>query len=198
MRNPTIRFERADLDAVLAGQKAAWDRYVENYAGIIYSVALRLLRMRTGSADPDEARDITQDVFLKLVKDDFRLLATFDPTRASMGTWLTVVTRSTAMDHLRKPLRRFETVALDEELPASRDEAADDFPEIPESLLSDRQRQILDMLYAKDMDVAEVAIALGVQAQTVRSLKHQALTRLRRHFGHGGEVGLEACPAKTP
>lgn len=198
MRNPTIRFDRADLDAVLAGQKAAWDRYVENYAGIIFSVALRLLRMRTGSADSDEARDITQDVFLKLVKDDFRLLATFDPSRASMSTWLTVVTRSTAMDHLRKPLRRFETVALDDELPARQDEVADDFPEIPESLLSDRQRQILDMLYARDMDVADVAVALGVQAQTVRSLKHQALTRLRRHFGHGEEAGLEVCQAKAP
>ncbi|GAB6035635.1 hypothetical protein JCM15519_01940 [Fundidesulfovibrio butyratiphilus] len=198
MRNPTIRFERADLDAVLAGQKAAWDRYVENYAGIIYSVALRLLRMRTGVTDQDEARDITQDVFLKLVKDNFRLLATFDPSRASMSTWLTVVTRSTAMDHLRKPLRRFETVPLDEELPDRRDDVADGLPDIPQSLLSDRQRQILDMLYAKDMDVAEVALALGVQAQTVRSLKHQALTRLRRHFGQEVETELEGCPAKAP
>jgi RNA polymerase sigma-70 factor (ECF subfamily) len=41
---------------------------------------------------------------------------------------------------------------------------------------------ILTMLYDKDMDPAEVGKALGIDPQTVRSMHHKALTRLRSHF----------------
>ena len=44
------------------------------------------------------------------------------------------------------------------------------------------------MLYNRDMDPAEVGSALGIDAQTVRSMHHKALTRLRGHF----------APEKTP
>jgi DNA-directed RNA polymerase specialized sigma24 family protein len=33
------------------------------------------------------------------------------------------------------------------------------------------------------MDVAEVAKALGVDAQTVRSMHHKAMVKLRAYFG---------------
>jgi RNA polymerase sigma-70 factor (ECF subfamily) len=39
------------------------------------------------------------------------------------------------------------------------------------------------MLYEGDMDVAEVAQKLGVDPQTVRSMHHKAMLKLRAHFG---------------
>jgi RNA polymerase sigma-70 factor (ECF subfamily) len=38
------------------------------------------------------------------------------------------------------------------------------------------------MLYDRDMDVAEVAVALGIDPQTVRSAHHKAMVKLRAHF----------------
>ena len=35
------------------------------------------------------------------------------------------------------------------------------------------------------MEVPEVAGFLGIEEQTVRSIKHQAIEKLRRHFGVG-------------
>ena len=38
------------------------------------------------------------------------------------------------------------------------------------------------MLYDEEKEVAEAAAFLGVEAQTVRSMHHKALTKLRQHF----------------
>ena len=38
------------------------------------------------------------------------------------------------------------------------------------------------MLYDREMDVAEVAQALSIDPQTVRSAHHKAMVKLRAHF----------------
>jgi RNA polymerase sigma factor (sigma-70 family) len=53
---------------------------------------------------------------------------------------------------------------------------------LPEALLSPRQREILAMLYDREMEVAEIARALGIDPQTVRSAHHKAMLKLRVHF----------------
>jgi RNA polymerase sigma-70 factor (ECF subfamily) len=51
--------------------------------------------------------------------------------------------------------------------------------ELPPDLLPARQALILKMLFEQDLPVEDVAKLLRIEAQTVRSLKHKALTRLR-------------------
>ena len=53
---------------------------------------------------------------------------------------------------------------------------------LPDALLSPRQREILAMLYDREMEVAEIARALGIDPQTVRSAHHKAMVKLRAHF----------------
>ncbi len=55
----------------------------------------------------------------------------------------------------------------------------------PAELLSPRQSEILAMIYDRDMDVAEIATTLRIDAQTVRSMHHKAMLKLRAHFGVG-------------
>ncbi len=54
--------------------------------------------------------------------------------------------------------------------------------DIPPGLLSPRQALVLEMLYPREMEVAEVAETLGIDPQTVRSTHHKALVKLRAHF----------------
>jgi RNA polymerase sigma-70 factor (ECF subfamily) len=136
-----------------------------------------------------EIEDIFQEVFVRLVKDDFRLLRTFDPNRATLSTWLTIVSRSTAIDCLRR--RRLNTVSLEagqigaapesEQSPTSGD--APEATGLPMHLLTDRQRLVLQMLFDDELTVEQVARRMGVDEQTVRSTKHKALTRLREFYG---------------
>lgn len=188
MNHSRAHVAEIELGRVRSGEKAAWDRFVENFAGLLHGVALRTLRARSANIGPEDARDVVQDVFVRLVKDDFRLLGTFDPQRASLSTWLTVVTRSASIDFLRRPGNARENLELDDTLAAPADSPFGGRLELPPGLLSERQGQILRMLFDEDMDVSEVAEALRVQAQTVRSLKHQAMLRLREHYGLSAEA----------
>jgi RNA polymerase sigma-70 factor (ECF subfamily) len=164
-------------DALLNGNSAAWNGFVRRYGGLIVA-AVRGIAPIAGDIE-----DLTQEVFVRLCKDDFRLLRTYDPARAALSTWLTIVARSTARDALRR--RRLDSVPI-EAVPEA--QLAVDFVEpvrklkLPEALLSPRQREILAMLYDRDMEVAEIGRALGIDPQTVRSAHHKAMIKLRAHF----------------
>lgn len=162
---------------LLKGEKAAWDAFVRRYGGLIVA-AVR------GVAPPHaDIEDLTQDVFIRLCKDDFRLLRSYDPARASLSTWLTIVARSTARDGLRR--RRGELVPIDA-VPEAQLAVEPVEPvqklKLPEALLSPRQREILAMLYDREMEVSEIARALDIDPQTVRSAHHKAMIKLRAHF----------------
>lgn len=165
------------FDALLRGEHDAWDAFVRRYAGLIVAAVRGL------AAGQAEVEDLTQEVFLRLCKDDFRLLRSYDPARAGLSTWLTIVARSTARDALRR--RRAESVPIDA-VPEAHLAIDPVEPvqklKLPEALLSPRQREILAMLYDREMDVAEVAAALGIDPQTVRSAHHKAMVKLRAHF----------------
>lgn len=165
------------LADLLTGDKRSWDSFVRRYAALIVA-AVRGVASHSGDIE-----DLTQEVFVRLCKDDFRLLRSYDSTRASMSTWITIVARSTARDALRR--RRPDSVPIDgvPEMYLKVD-AVEPLPKLklPEALLSPRRREILGMLYDLEMDVAEIAAKLGIDPQTVRSAHHKAMLKLRAHF----------------
>ena len=169
--------QNGDLDALLRGEKEAWGRFVRRYAGLVVAAVRGVAR------EAGEVEDLTQEVFLRLCKDDFRLLRGYDPARAGLSTWITIVARSTARD----AMRRYRPLSVPiEAVPEGRlaIDPIEPVPKLklPEALLSPRQRQILTMLYDRDMEVSEVATALGIDPQTVRSAHHKAMIKLRAHF----------------
>ena len=164
-------------EALLNSDSAAWAEFVRRYGGLVVAA------VRAVAAPPGDIEDLAQEVFLRLCKDDFRLLRSYDPSRAGLSTWITIVARSTARDALRR--RRAEAVPLDA-VPEAQLAVEPIEPvgklKLPEALLSPRQREILSMLYDREMDVGEVARSLGIDPQTVRSAHHKAMVKLRAYF----------------
>jgi RNA polymerase sigma factor (sigma-70 family) len=166
-----------ELDALARGDKGAWDAFVRRYAGLVAAAVRGVAR------EAAEVEDLAQEVFLRLCKDDFRLLRSYDPARAGLSTWITIVARSTARD----AMRRYRPVLTPIEAVPEGRLAVDPVEPIqklklPDALLSPRQREILTMLYDREMEVAEIAAALGIDPQTVRSAHHKAMVKLRAHF----------------
>ena len=189
-----------DLHACTRGDKRAWDAFVVRWSGLIFTAVRNVIHKgESAAADSGhggvEVDDATQEVFVRLVKDDFRLLKSFDVRRATLSTWLTIVARSTAIDCMRR--KRFVATALEPHhapvSPAAGSTAsstADDATPtdssgaaLPMHLLTDRQRLVLRMLFDDGLSVAQAAQRMGVDEQTIRSTKHKALSRLRQHFG---------------
>ena len=180
------------LEALRQGEPRAWQAFCQDHAGLVLHVVRQTFGRYGLRGDPHDMEDVGQEVFIRLSKQDFALLKKFDPERAKLTTFLRVVASSTAIDWLRR--RRPLSEDIDDHAGALADERSTQAfevigqsetalqaveEEIGDAGLSDRQRVILKLMFDEDMDVEDIATRLGIAAQTVRSAKHKALTKLR-------------------
>jgi RNA polymerase sigma-70 factor (ECF subfamily) len=93
--------ERQLVDAARSGDAPAFRELVSRHQRRAYAVALGMVH------DPDDARDICQEAFLKVHKN----LATFEG-EAQFFTWLYRIVMNLCIDHLRK--RRGQQVEFDD------------------------------------------------------------------------------------
>ncbi len=169
------------LEACRQGDELAWEMLVRRYQGRVHGLALGY------SGDPDEARDLTQAVFVRVYRhlDRCRRADRFLP-------WLIRLTRNLCLDHLRRRRAR----------PPLRDIPADEHPGLvaagpdPEQLweregrrhlvrraLAELDQDSREVVLLKDMQglsVEEVAALLEVPPGTVKSRCHRARLELAR------------------
>ncbi len=185
--NERRRSDASLVRLLIDGDPSAWAQFVDDYSSAIFGAIVNTLRKSGRNAD--ESTDVAQDVFVRLCKDDYRLLRQFDSRRAGLKTWLGVVSSSSTIDYLRK--QRGINLPVDDlpEEVLAVNPVVHDPVRIPKGLLSDRQALVLRLLYDKDMDAAEVALLLGIDSQTVRSTHHKALVKLRKYFREDEDGG---------
>src|SRR6185503_16111863 len=95
---------RADADRravrrMAGGDDRAFGELYDRHARLLYSLALRILR------EPTEAEAVLQAVFSQAWQQDNR----FDVSRGTVVGWLVTVTRSRALDRLRRKRARPES-----------------------------------------------------------------------------------------
>jgi RNA polymerase sigma-70 factor (ECF subfamily) len=129
-----------DLHRLTTGDPQEWNRFVDTYTGTIYGAILDVVRKDRSFVDPSLVSDLVSNVFLRLVREDYRRLRQYDPDRATLGTWLRVISRGIAIDYLR--LAKIPTTDLSDAASAPSPESID-HPSIreliPQGLLTPRQ-----------------------------------------------------------
>lgn len=136
--------------------------------------------MRMG-ADPALAEECTQEVMTTL----WRKASQFDPTRATVATWLFTIARNKQIDALRRQKR-----PEPEDLPwgpeAEPDQAdslalRQDCAQLGEAVaqLPAKQRELIEQVYFGDLSHSEVARKTGLPLGTIKSRIRLALDRLR-------------------
>jgi RNA polymerase sigma-70 factor, ECF subfamily len=100
-------FESTLIARLKAGEMDAFDQLVEEYQSLVYALALRVLN------DPEDARDATQETFLKI----YRHFANFRG-EASLKTWVCriAINQARSADRWRRRRRRNDTTSLDSPL----------------------------------------------------------------------------------
>lgn len=160
------------------GQTEALGVLYDRHAGLVYSVALTVL------GHPQEAEDLTQDIFVRLIH-----RSPYDPQRGSFRTFLAILTRSRALDRVRSRQREtlrskqqqtdtsgsVPSVVMDE---LSQQEQTQ---EVQAALaqLSAQQQQLLKMSYYEGLTQATIAERLGLPLGTVKSKVRRSLLKLR-------------------
>jgi RNA polymerase sigma-70 factor (ECF subfamily) len=158
----------------------------------------RVCRQYLGADDADAA---TQDSFVKA----YTNLGSFDG-RAAFSTWLTRIAINTCLDELRRRRREGQRIEAGPEPEAAPgadgldplDQIADDDggPEDraiqrqavarlrrSEAGLPERQREIFRLRFYAELELDQIATALGVHIGTVKTQLHRAVHRLRAELG---------------
>jgi RNA polymerase sigma-70 factor, ECF subfamily len=150
----------------------------DRYGKVVYRLGLRILH------NPQEAEDLTQEVFLLLNR-----TVAYDPKRGSMCAFLLTITRSRAIDRLRKVrsqqhfLQKWSRIDPIVSLRTPMDNATS--MEISSrvkdalSTLPDNQRQILEMAYYDGHSQSEISQNLDIPLGTVKTRSRQGLLKLR-------------------
>lgn len=138
--------------------------------------------VRSKIVNQTEAEDIVQTVFLKVYSN----LDKYDETKASLSTWIYTITRNTVYDYLKAKRDRPVFELLDNTEDAT-DEAPDEELLRNETLeelacalekLPQEQRDIIILLYYKNLERKYVAEMLGMTYGQLRYLHDKAIKRL--------------------
>jgi RNA polymerase sigma-70 factor, ECF subfamily len=164
------------------GDQAAFAQLYERHAGVVFSTALRVLNNQAA------AEDVLQDVFLQI----WDKAALYDPLRGRPLTWAVTMARNKAIDRLRSIQRRgrlrddLEREAkpfahFDDKGSVMEVEANENSRIIREAveLLSDDQREAIELAFFSGLTQAEIAEKLGEPLGTVKARIRRGMMRLR-------------------
>lgn len=168
------------LNAVKQGQVECLGTLYDRYSRLVYGLAFKILE------NTEEAEDVTQDVFLTLWRQ-----GAYNPSRGSLSSFLTTMTRSRSIDKLRargtkfRFLQRWQALIRTESVSASPLEmvSVQERSELVREALSqlpDSERRVLEIAYYEGLSQSEIADRLQVPLGTVKSRSRQGLLKLRR------------------
>ncbi len=159
----------------LAADEEAWARLIDQYAGYVYTLALRGFRF-----PPQEAEDVLQETFTQVYEHlaDYRGSG---PLRA----WLGAIARNVARQRLRSRSRHPESPLPPEAADAAQQQALE---AVEESLLATDALarleppcgEMLRRFFVLRQKYAEIAASMGIPEGTVASRIARCLVRLRQ------------------
>jgi RNA polymerase sigma-70 factor, ECF subfamily len=163
------------ITRVRSGEQEAMATLFDRYSGMVYSVALRILR------DPGQAEDVMQEIFIQI----WRNPDSYVSSRGSLGAWLVVVARNRAIDIVRR--RRATDSVEDVVLCSSTDLASEaerntmirKVRAIMLGMPTDQQRSI-ELAFFQGLSHTEIAEQTGDPLGTVKTRIRLALITLRK------------------
>ncbi|MEX2549931.1 MAG: sigma-70 family RNA polymerase sigma factor [Nitriliruptoraceae bacterium] len=180
---PTAPTYRAAL--VVADPAPSWEEIAERYGDTVYTMALRL------TGDRDEARDLAQDVFVRV----YRNLDRYRP--GTFEGWLFRITKNLFLDRLRRRARVRMEPLPDEEWCQPADGGPGPAERMEEDVLSGDLEVALQHLPTtfrtavvlcdvQGLTYEEIVAATGWPMGTVRSRIHRGRRALRQLLASPG------------
>ena len=167
------------LLATASGDSAAFEKLYRTTSSRLFGVCLRIVPHRP------EAEDVLQEVFANV----WRKATQFDPARASGLTWLTMMARNRAIDHLRSGRASRMSVPIEhiEEMAETAPDAQDAAEAMIESHRLDvclgeleaPRRQLIRTAFFDGSTYEELAQRTGTPLGTVKSWIRRSLAKLK-------------------
>ena len=164
----------------MRGEKETFEVVYEKYFSNIYNYIYGQILHR------ERAEDLVSDIFIKAMTH----YDSFDPSRASVKTWLTNIARNALIDEYRKSGIRMHQSLDDEESNFVEPSYEDEYQVFKEadqqavyqllSMLTPAERELAGMIYFQNMKNPEIGEVLGINAKAVSERHRRLLVKLRQ------------------
>lgn len=164
---------------------------VDRHLPLVHSVARRITR------NDEAARDISQTVFLRLIKKASKI-----PASLPLTAWFHRETHSASVDHIRSEVRRQkrEQIALSLDAMNNDQESWEALaPEIDGAIdeLPEKDRSLVLLRFYQNKTHSQIAGQLGIKTDAARMRTTRALDKLRTILSHKGITTSAALLATT-
>ena len=183
MKSPRITPEEVGIiKRAQAGDESAFNALFYRYKGFVENLLFQYIK------DMDEAKDVTNIVFLK-VHEKLSMFTAYE----SFGGWLRILTNHTAIDYLREMKNKTDVLGdADVRLPSEEpsgsaeddvvnrmtyDSLIGEFDKLP-----DTTRKVLRLFYVNNMTVEQISDALRVPTGTIKSMLFRTRAKLKKQL----------------
>ncbi|KGF73133.1 RNA polymerase [Neosynechococcus sphagnicola sy1] len=168
------------LARIAQHDQTALSELYDRYARVLYAVSFKIL----GSAE--EAEEVVLDVWTQV----WRTAGRYDAQRGQVDSWLFLLTRSRALDRLRKLQRSARSLVASQTATQLQSPPLDPVEvawilerraSVQSALtqLPAEQRQVIELAYYQGLTHAEIATQTGTSLGTVKTRIRLGLSKLR-------------------
>ncbi len=176
----TQKIEDTILFSLAKEEAGAFEKLVDQYGNLIWSIARRYLSNQT------EAEDAVQEVFIAIWKSAGR----FDPNKASEITFVSMIARRRLIDHVRKIYRHKKLEPIDDcfdddalQTKSILDQSTD-VKIISEAInqFAEEDKELLSLSIYQGYSHTEISKLMNIPLGTVKTKLRRNLIKLREAF----------------
>lgn len=180
-----LEIDRNLLQRCLARKPRAWEDFVDRFLGLVLHAVNHSAQSRSVRLTNEDREDLTAEVFLALIKDDFAILRHFRG-ESSLATYLTVVARRIIVASM---LKQKSPSALENHNMPPQPTAANDVEqrlsnreevERMLSALDGAEAKVVRMYHLEGKSYQEISSAVGMPENSVGPTLSRARSKMRR------------------
>ena len=167
------------ISAIAARDERMLAFVVQKYSKILWKIAASIL---INAASVQDVEECVADVFIYL----WQYPEKYDPDKAKLSSWLSIVARSKAVDSYRRITRKKEIFIeeiLVESLGYAENDAADEEKDKLRSCideLDEKEKELVMRRYYYEQKPAEIAVALDMPKKQVENRLYYVRQKLRK------------------
>lgn len=166
------------LPKIAIKDKAAFDELYKRFSQVVYNLSFRVVNNKS------DAEEVVQEVFVQI----WRKADRYDQGRGAVATWIMNITRSRAIDKIRRGKKTRNNISMDdtfmqfisqkgfivEDANEKREILQNALSEIPED-----QKTVIETVYYRGFTHTEAAEELQIPVGTVKTRLRLGILKLR-------------------
>lgn len=174
-----VKYSEEELVVALKrNERAAFEFLYDHYSGALLNIICKTLR------DEERAADVLQESFLKIWKN----IASYNPEKGRLFTWILNIARNGAIDAARVEGRKPVMDDIDDRAALNERDTSEELStassEIKSivNMLRPERKILIDMAYFQGFTHEEISEELKIPLGTVKSRIRTALQELKQYF----------------